>query len=221
MGLTASEQIFEAFCGTKRIRYKRVATSRKRTPDYDIFLPRRKVVVEVKEIIPNADETAATAATLRGEFSVVSITPGERIRKKISDAASQIKARAGRRYPGLLVLYEDGLLPRHLDPYQVRVAMKGFETIVFAVPANPRAAPYPIARRYGPRRKLTPTDNKSVSAIGVLSSATRGPVELAIFHNEHAAVPLPPHLFRRYGVRQYEVSPTTGHAISDWVEMRG
>jgi len=215
---TQSEQLFEAYCAAKGIRFTRIATSKLRTPDYDVFLPRRKVVVEVKEITPNAEERAADAIRA-GQFAVTSLTPGERIRKKIADASSQIKARARRRYPGLLVLYEHGFLPRHLDPYQVRVAMNGFETVVFAVPASPGARPYPIARRYGPRKKLTPTDNRSISAIAFLSSATRGPVELTVFHNQHAVVPLPPNLFRRYGVRQYRLASAPANTIADWAEL--
>lgn len=185
-------------------------------PDYDIFLPRRKVVVEVKEVAPTAEGKAADAAARRGEFSVVSLTPGERVRKKISDAASQIKARTKRRYPGLLVLYEDQVLPRHLDSYQVRVAMNGFDTIVFAVPEDRRVSPYPIARRSGPRKKLTATANRSISAIGLLSSPKRGAMELVIYHNQHAAVPLPVHLFQRYGVAQYKLIAASPNSIADW-----
>ena len=86
MRLTQSEQLFETYCAANRIRYKRIATSEQRTPDYDIFLPRRKVVVEVKEITPNAEERAADAIRA-GQFAVTSLTPGERIRKKIADAS--------------------------------------------------------------------------------------------------------------------------------------
>jgi hypothetical protein len=221
MPRTQSEQLFEQFCARKRIPFKRVAVGPNRTPDYDVFLPRRKVVVEVKEITPNAEEKAAEVAARMGQYAVVSLTPGERIRRKIGDASAQIKARTRRRYPGMLVLYEDGLLPRHIDSYQVRVAMYGLETIVFAVPASPRAAPYPIARRYGPRRKMTPTDNKTISAIALLSSAHHGPVELTVFHNTHANVPLPSSLLRRYGVRQYKLAEAQLGTIANWEEVAG
>lgn len=219
MRRTQSEHLFEQFCETKRIRFKRVTVGATRTPDYDVFLPTRKVVIEVKEITPNAEEKAAAAAARNRQYVVVSLTPGERVRRKIADASAQIKARTRSRYPGVLVLYEDGPLPRHVDHYQVRVAMYGLETIVFAVPQDPRASPYPVARRYGPRRKLTPTDNRSISAVAVLSSPHRGPVELTVFHNAHATVPLPPSLLCRYGIRQYQLANAQQDSIANWEEV--
>jgi hypothetical protein len=196
-----------------------VNVSQKRTPDYDIFLSRRKVVTEVKEITPNQNERAAEAALRRGQYVRVSTTPGNRIRGKIADAAPQIKARAQYRYPGLLVLFANGLLTGHLDSYQIRVAMYGLETVVVAVPRNPRESPYAIGRKYGPRRKMTPLHNTSVSAIGVLSALENGGIDLIVYHNEHAAKPLPLELFHRYGVRQYRLEQAQPGAIADWEQV--
>lgn len=219
MPRTLSEVLFEQFCRDKGIGCKPVTVGRKRTPDYDIYLPRRKVVTEVKEITPNPTERAAEAALRRGKFSVVSITPGERVRGKIADASPQIKARAKYRYPGLLVLFDNSFLTRHLDPYQIRVAMYGFETVVFAVPRNIRESPYPINRKYGPRRKMTPTHNTSISAVGILAAPQNGEVNLIVYHNDHAAQPLSPTLFARYGVRQFELEQDQPGTIADWKEI--
>jgi hypothetical protein len=212
---TASENLFEAFCGGKGIKCRRVTSGAIRTPDYDVFLGRRKVVTEVKEITPNAVEKAAEAALRRGEPVIVSITPGQRVRGKISDAIPQIKARTKRRYPGLLVVYEAGLLPRHVDPYQIRVAMFGFETVVMAVPVDPRKSPYTVGRKYGARRKMTPDHSTSISAIGVLGSRN-GSVALTIFHNPHAKIPLPPELAAKYSIPQFKLGEAEEGAIAQW-----
>lgn len=219
MSRTLSEKLFEQFCRDKAIRCRPVSVGRSRTPDYDIFLPRRKVVTEVKEITPNPTERAAEVALRQGQYIRVSITPGDRVRGKIADAAPQIKARAQHRYPGLLVLFANGLLTRHLDSYQIRVAMYGLETVVVAVPRNSRESPYAIGRKYGPRRKMTPLHNTSVSGVGVLSTLKNGGIDLIVYHNDHAAQPLPPRLFRRYGVRQYKLEHVQPGEIADWEQI--
>lgn len=216
---TQSEELFELFCQQNKIRCRPVKTGSKRTPDYDIFLPRRKVVAEVKELTLNPNERAAETTLRLKKYATVLSTPGERIRGKITDASPQIRARTKRRYPGLIVLFEEGLISRHLDPYQVRVAMYGLETIVVAVPRNPRSSPYAIDRKFGPRRKMTPEHNTSVSAIGILSEHPNGLPELVIYHNAHAALPLRPDLFSRYGVRQFKLAQPSPGTMADWEEI--
>lgn len=212
---TVSERLFEEFCERKVIRCRRVSAGATRTPDYDVFVSRRKVVTEVKEIVPNAVERAADAALSRGKPTVVSFTPGKRVRGKISDAVPQIKARSKHRYPGLLILYEDALLPRHVDSYQIRVAMFGFESVVFAVPADPRQSPYAVGRKFGRGRKMTPDHCTSVSAIGVLSSRA-GDTTLTVYHNPHAKIPLPPELMAKYGIPQFKLGTAGPGKIADW-----
>ena len=104
MSLTRSEMLFEEFCKIKGIRCVRVPTSNLRTPDYEIFVPRRKVIVEIKELCPNKKELDAQRRVINHESVVLSTTPGQRVRGKISDAIPQIKIRSKGRFPGLLVL---------------------------------------------------------------------------------------------------------------------
>ena len=56
-----SEEFFQKFCQLRGIRWKRVSESDVSTPDYDIYVPRRKIVVEVKETTPNEEEKRAEA----------------------------------------------------------------------------------------------------------------------------------------------------------------
>lgn len=212
---TTSENLFEKFCDDTGIRCRSIRTGTTRTPDYDIFLSRRKVVTEVKEITPNSAERAADAALDKGKPVVVSITPGQRVRGKISDSVPQIKSRVKNRYPGLLVIYEAGPLPRHVDEYQIRVAMFGFESVVFAVPSDPRQSPYSMGRKYGRGRKMTPDHSTSVSAIGVLS-VRGGDIGLTIYHNPHARIPLPSCLVAKYGIPQFKLADAPHGAIAQW-----
>lgn len=218
MSLTQSEQLFEDFCQTKRIRCVRIGTGNSRTPDYEIFVPRRKVIVEIKEISPNRDELEAQRRVRAGEFVVVSSTPGQRVRGKISDAVPQIKVRAKGRLPGLLVLMDTGFAAGHTSPYNIRVAMHGFETLVYAVPRDPSHSPYVTDKKFGGRRKMTPNSNTSVSAIAVIGHIN-GNLDFRVYHNPHAAIPLQPAVFHRYQVPQYALAPHAPGSIPDWSQV--
>jgi hypothetical protein len=95
-------------------------------------------------------------------------TPGNRVRKKIADSSPQIKARTQGRYPSILVLCELHQIGGHLDPYNIRVAMYGLEQVHIALPGDRSVRPYVARMSFGPKRKMTKSDNTSISAIGVL-----------------------------------------------------
>lgn len=219
MQITLSECLFENFCKQKGVRFHRIDVGLSQTPDYEIFLPRRKVIAEVKEITPNPTERAAEADMLRRHTQSVSIIPGERIRGKISDACKQIKSHTKSRYPGLLILFDRGLAVGHVDPYQIRVAMYGFETIVLALPSDYNGSPYPIERKYGPRRKMTTSHNTSISAVAMLCTHAKEQIELTVYHNIHAAVPLPYNLLAQYGIPQFTLAEQRPYNVADWVQV--
>jgi len=54
---TISELLIEKFCEMKGIIYKRIAPDGKKIPDYDFFIDNRKIVVEIKQMDPNPEES--------------------------------------------------------------------------------------------------------------------------------------------------------------------
>lgn len=219
MTKTLSETLFEKYCDSHGIRWRPVAVGPTRTPDYDIFLRRFKVVTEVKEITQNQIERQAEEDLKKNKYTVVSTVPGDRVRGKISDAVPQIRARSKGRFPGLLVLFGKGFSAGHIDSYQIRVAMYGFETIVIAVPNDMSVSPYAMGKKFGAKRKVTPVHNTSLSAIATLTSTAKDKLELNIFHNNYAAVPLDYRLFAHYGVSQYKLGEAEPGDIAQWVEV--
>jgi len=165
---TRSEHLFENLCRLRAIRYRRIAESKVRTPDYDIFVPRRKIIVEVKEFTVNKGKQHTKQERLKTDFSFGSVTHGDRVRKKILDAGPQMRRRTKNRFPGLLVLFDRGYGFNHLDSNSIRVAMYGLDTVQLAIPRDHRRNPYVVRWKSGPKRKMTPKDNTSISAIGAL-----------------------------------------------------
>ena len=197
---------------------RRVATTSTRTPDYEIYLSRRKVAVEVKEISPNKDELEAQRLARLGQFAVVSSTPGDRVRGKISDAVPQLKASTKGRFAGLLVLLDTGFAAEHTSPFNIRVAMHGFETHNLGVPYDRKRPTYLKDKDFGKGKKTTATQNTSLSAIAVLEPHS-DQITLRVYHNPHARVPLPPISFGKYGIKQYGLQPKSPGKMPDWQEL--
>jgi hypothetical protein len=218
MTLTQSEQLFESFCRQHRIVCRRVAAASTRTPDYEIYLSRRKVAVEVKEISPNRDEQKAQRLARLGQFVVVSSTPGDRVRGKISDAVPQLKASTKGRCSGLLVLLDTGFVAEHTSPYNIRVAMHGFETHYLGVPRDRNQPVYLKDKDFGEGKKTTATQNTSLSAIAVLDPYS-DQITLRVYHNPYARVPLPLVSFGKYGIKQYGLQPKSPGQVPDWQEL--
>jgi len=216
---TESEGLFESFCASHGIPLTRVAVGSGRSPDYEVTIGGYMVVVEVKEIEPSDEERAAMERTAKGEIVVHRVTPGEKVRRKITSQAGQIRSRTKGQAPGLLVLFDRAIMTRHLDPYQIRVAMEGFDTVVFAVPHDSRQGVRRLGTKAGKRKKMTANDNTSISAISVLEQRADGRPELSIFHNRHASTPLDPGLFRPFGVKQYTLSHSEPGGIGEWTEI--
>jgi hypothetical protein len=151
---------------------------------------------------------------------VISKTPGARVRKKIQDCSPQIKARTDSKHPGMLVLWERGQCAgRHTEPYHIRVAMEGFEEVVFNVPhISSGQSPTVAGMKHGGSRKMTATANTSISAVAVLCCPAKDKMLLQVFHNRHAAIPLSGDVLRADEVIQFELRPDpTG--TTEWREI--
>jgi len=217
---TLSEYLFERFCDERKIPWTRIAEGETRTPDYDIFPGTTPVVVEVKEIERNPEEIANDKLLEeRGCGNAIGGTPGGRIRSKIVSSSGQIKARAQGRDPSMLVIFDDrGEIP-NLDSYSIRVAMYGLEQINVAVPPIGQGSPFAIGMSYGPKRKMTPEHNTSISAIAPLITIASDKFVMLVYHNQFAKVPLPPALLAPYGIRQFRLGEAPHGRTANWIEI--
>lgn len=217
---TISETAFETFCERTGLSLARVPEGKHKTPDYLLTVSGVIIVTEVKETERNKEEQESDrvlAAT--GVGLVTGGTPGARVRSMIADASPQIKARAAGACPSLLVLFDRGTVAGHLGPYHIRVAMYGLEQLHIAVPHQPSERPYAVGWGYGPKRKMTPSSNTSISALGVLFMSGPDSIHLHVYHNDHAAVPLDPGLLAPYGIPQYRLGEAEPGRNANWIEI--
>ena len=216
-GRRVSELLFEDYCTRAGIHWTRIAEGQGKTPDYELVVDDRTIIAEVKEITQNREERESYRLQKeRGYGTVLGGKPGARVRKKIMDSSPQIKARTADRHPGRLVLYDNGQIAGHLDPYHIMTAMHGLEVVSVAVPQDPAIRPYPTGTRFGPHKKMTADANTSISAIGALVvTAPDLVLGFHVYHNPFAAVPIEPAILARRGIPQFR----TDFGNRTWVEL--
>lgn len=219
---TIAEDLFERYCDLVTLKCNRIPTSTIKTPDYRIFPCGQEVVVEIKQIDPNKEEEEALAAFDRGEVVVTDGTPGERVRSEILKARDQLARDSRKGLPALLVLYNNVFLRFHTDPYQILVGMYGLEQFIIAVPNDPKVRPYFKGKKFGPKRRMTPDHNTTISAIGVI---TLNPLDdenspaLIVYHNVFARNPFNPELLRPYSVSQFTLPEAVPGKRQEWIAL--
>jgi hypothetical protein len=218
---TVSENLFERFCSQLGIPLTSIATGIGRTPDYEIKIDGQLVIVEVVELMPTRDEIESDRLVgERGYGNIQGGISGDRVRKKITSSAAQIKARTNGKHPGILVIFDRRPFSGHLDPDNVRCAMYGLERIHITAPRDHRIPPYIKGRSYEPKRKMTENHNTSISAIGVLLSGDLNRSNLVLYHNKFAAVKIDTHWPQLSGVKQYRLANVQSGNIGKWVKVR-
>lgn len=219
--MTLAEQLFERFCRRVGIKAVRIPTGTNKTPDYRISIGDQDVIVEIKQINPNREEKADLAKFDKGQSGGYSALPGNRLRRELSKADVQLATVAKDRHPAMVVFYNNVFLRYHTDPYNIRVAMYGVEQVVIAVSSDPKVRPRYLGTKFGPKRKLTPEHNTTISAVGALilnPPGDRQSPQLIVYHNFYAKRPLSPELLRPYGIPQFTLPKGAPSDARDWIE---
>jgi len=220
MEKTLSERLFEHYCQSKGIACRKIPEADTSTPDYELAIEGRRIVVEVKEIDRNKEEQESDRLLRqRGYGNAESSTPGDRVRAKIDKSSAQIKVRTVGIHPSILVLFDFGPAYRHLHPYQIRVAMYGLEQVYIALPTLGSGQPHVTGMGYGPKRKMTHEHNNSISAIGVLFTPGPDEIGLHVYHNKFAEVALDTGLLAKYGINQFKLEDEIVGTTANWREV--
>lgn len=219
--LTESEVLFEKLCNGRGIAFCRIPTGNVRTPDYELSLSCGKVLVEVKQLEPNADDLAYHEE-LRTKGLAHRMVDMGRAGPAIDDAVEQLRPHAKGKMPAIVVLYDTMGTTNYLDPYSVSVSLYGPEKINIDVPADPRGEPIVRGMSRGGDAVATPTHNTTLSAVAVLDGPAQGvSMDLRLFHNCNAKIRLPLVGFSEYGFRQFEFAVPTPGTMPEWIERFG
>lgn len=188
--MTHSEALFERFCRERGIEFRRPPEGATRTPDYEISIAAGPVVVEVKQVEPNAKEqTLLSELRRRGRASHwVNMS---RPRQAIRQAARQLRAYSGSLTPGLAVLFDTaGGMLGSLGADSITQALYGQRRI--HVVDRPGGQVEVVGLSSGGWGVASATRNTQLSAVGVLRLFQDNSLSLTVFHNRYAAIPLNP-----------------------------
>ena len=214
---TESEELFEQFCAEHHVRCDPIPRELGLTPDYDVYLGERQVVVEVKQLEPNEEDAAKIKLFAEGKQVVFGGEAGKRVRQEITRAKKQLKERAKGRFPALLVLYNTQGLIHYFDPMFIMIGMYG-EMLAHVTVAPGGGEPrFLEGLSHGGKRMVTPEHNTTISALCVLIENPEGQPTLTFYHNRYAAIAFEPDWFRAERVKHYKTSSTQPHQFGEWI----
>ena len=171
-----------------------------RTPDYILNVANIQIVIEVKEWGTSTEKQSSEKLIPEINGKLINRELGKWVRKHIEKAGGQIRARTKGKHPGMLVLFDQGGLMGDNSPTDITTAMLGKPT--FGLSRDPSKSPYPIGIRHGAGRKMTPSDNTSISAVAALWMKCPSDIQLHVYHNPYAGVPIQPSILSRYCIPQ-------------------
>lgn len=218
---TKSEQLFEVFCGANAICAQRVLTSPQRTPDYILRLSAQTLVAEVKQFDAGPSEKITLRKSLEEMYendAFYSGIPGDRVRAKIDSAMPQLKQLCGKELPALLILYDNvQLWPEICDAYAITVAMYGIETCLVSNEVAPEGGAQIIKRWHGSARRTTSNNNRSLSAIALMSVDYDAEIKMEVFHNFFSRNPIPPGVLIGPKICHRRLRNNPATTFADWV----
>ena len=221
--MNISEKKFESFCDIGEILYTRLTPEGKKTPDYEIVLGGCRMIVEIKELTPNDDEKKGIKDLEEKKWATWgSSKVGNRIRYKIDDSKRQIERLASKICPAILLLYDTRPFPvRGISPYEILVAMYGFETIDVHVPKNPNSKLTFGKHRFGKGKKIHHDQHNYISSVGVLRELeSEGNLHIDLYNNVFSDKPLPfLKLLNRNDLSFYTIAQDSGDEFRKWIPM--
>lgn len=223
--MTVSETLFEQYCTQGNISLRRLTPDGRKTPDFEVILGGKKVIIEVKELTPNYGEKLADREFNEKGYAVWGDNKvGTRVRYKINESKHQLKRFAEGKYPALLVLYDARPSNvRGIYAYEILVAMYGFESIDLHVPEDLSEPVRMGKHRFGKGKKVGPDRHSYFSALAVLREMNDSAnLHLDVYDNVFAAIKIPyEYIAAHNDMTVFTIPPGRGNEFRRWVKVEG
>lgn len=223
--MNISETFFLQYCNKGNISIRQLTPDGGKTPDFELILEGQKVIVEVKELRPNDGDKLANREFNEKGFAVWGDkNVGTRVRYKIDEGKHQLKRFADGKHPALMVLYD--ARPRNVSgiyPYEILVAMYGFETIDLHIPEDSSEPVLMGKHRFGKDKKIGPDRHSYISALAVLREVDHSNnLHLDVYDNIFADIRIPHEcMAARNDMTVFTIPPGPGNQFRRWAELEG
>jgi hypothetical protein len=149
-----------------------------------VHLGNTQVLVEVKEIVPGDHEAALEATADDPDEPTIASNVARRIRNMIDEAKHQLRGLAKDRHSAILVIFDATQGLSGLDPEDFLNAMYGDEAVKLTSSGWRHV--------FAGKRKVGPSHNTSISALGHLIASSSSQTRLILYHSDYAKIPLDP-----------------------------
>lgn len=184
--LTTSEQLFEHLCQSLEVTYRRIPESNTKTPDYELTVSSVNILVEVKQLDENDEDQLINAAFSRGEETPGEKCPSSRVRHKIAEAYSQLKACYRRGLATGAVLYNNAGFLNYIDTWTVTTAMFGDYGYRLGIPAPSGDPIVTLGAGFMGGRKVTRNTCRALSFVAVLKETAQHSLCLVAYQGSDA-----------------------------------
>lgn len=197
---TTSEGLFEKLCFARGVGCTRIPETTEKTADYRVSLRSLTLIAEVKQLDPNDKDEKLAEVWGTGE-SPGSVAPSNRVQALIEKGYPQIKLSSERRWPTMIIIYNNSGDWNWIDTFTVSKAMFGSPGVVLSLQPDQTIAV--AGQGYLGQRKVTKDTFRSLSVVGVLTRVRADVVSLECYHNPFANLPVEPSLLADLAEAQY------------------
>ena len=194
---TKSEILFEKFCQENGIACKKIPESSSETADYEIKVKLQAMICEVKELTPNKEDKRLRKELDEKGYTGIHVRKiSGRLSENIKKAAKKLKHYENLNVPLIVAVYDNILfdgsrVQKSIDHWDIDQAMYGIDTGYYLMSA--RGISF-NGFRHGPKKRMTLTEKKYVSAVFLLKESDGG-VKVDIYHNYFASVKIDKSVF--------------------------
>lgn len=197
---TISEELFEKLCAVRGAGCARIPETTEKTADYRVSLRSLTLITEVKQLDPS-DKDKKLAEVWGTEEYPGSVAPSNRVQALLEEGYPQIKRSSERRWPTMIVVYNNSGDWNWIDTFTISKAMFGSYGIVLGLQPDQTIAV--AGQGYLGQRKVTKDTFRSLSVVGVLKRVRDDTVALECYHNPFANLPVEPSLLAAIAKAQY------------------
>lgn len=211
---TESEIIFERFCSSKGISFRKIPETNTKTPDYCLHIEDYKIIVELTQFDINEKEKDLGKSLLTDKTIVYRPEDEKRIRQKVKDKSEQLKPYQD--FPIILIFFDNRSIFSTIDRGSIKYALYGEDEYNYVYREDTEEVIF-MGDSFG-KGKTFRKDNKNyISAIGLLK-LSEAASNLTLFHNYFANKVLEEGVCTKIADRQFKIIIDSSRQ-SDWIEI--
>lgn len=212
---TESEIIFERFCSSKGISFRKIPETNNKTPDYCLHIEDYKIIVELTQFDINEKEKDLGKSLLTAKTIVYYPEDEKRIRQKVKDKSEQLKPYKD--YPTILIFLDNRSIFSTIESDSIKYALYGEDEYNYVYGEDKNDFVF-IDQTFGKGKTFREKNKDYISAVGLIKLIDLK-ASLTLFHNYFANRSLEEGICKNIADRQFKII-IDSFQQSDWIEIK-